>query len=366
MIYDIVKEDGKEKSMLTLGIESSCDETALALVYDGKMVAQSLYSQAKLHALFGGVVPELASRQHYTALSHCMEELLSQVPYTMEDIDCIAVARGPGLLGSLLVGIAFAKGLAFTLQKPLVGVNHLHAHLFAAGLEYPLSFPFIGILISGGHTYIYYCSSYTECTILGRTLDDAVGEVFDKIGKMLGMEYPAGRRIEEFALKAQSDTVFTHPYCKVKTIDCSFSGLKTQVLQYIQKHPECILKHHRTTPEENPYCAYVCASITRTIAETLTHKVILALEHCNENKLPYSALVLGGGVAANQYIRHALRECSETYMCPLYTPSLSLCTDNAYMIAYLGQQLYKSGYYHSSSLSAIPRGSIVPVDYLKM
>lgn len=350
--------------MLTLGIESSCDETAIAIVHDGTMVAQSLYSQAQLHALFGGVVPELASRRHYMALAHCMEEVFAGTAYSMQDIDCIAVARGPGLLGSLLVGIAFAKGLSFSLQKPLIGVNHLHAHLFATGMEYTLTFPFIGLLLSGGHTYIYYCTSYTECTILGRTLDDAVGEVFDKIGKMLGMEYPAGRRIEEFALQGEPQALFTNPYCKAKTMDYSFSGLKTQVLQYIRMNPECILSHYKDTPEKNPYCATVCASITQTITETLLSKVQLACEYCNENDLPYSALVLGGGVSANGFIRCSLEDFCSSIACPFYTPALTLCTDNAYMIAYLGEQLYKKGYYHSSTLSAIPRGVLVPVDYM--
>ena len=349
--------------MLVLGIESSCDETAVALVHDGTMIAQSLYSQAQLHSLFGGVVPELASRKHYSAFSYCMEELFSNVSYSMKDIDCIAVARGPGLLGSLLVGLAFAKGLSFTLQKPLIGVNHLHAHIFSVGLEYPLQFPFLGILLSGGHTYIYYCTSYIECKILGRTLDDAVGEVFDKVGKMLGMEYPAGKYIEQFAMRAQAQSLFTSPYCKVRTMDCSFSGLKTQAFQYINAHPECVLQNHKTSPEENLACAIVCASLTQTIVDTIIHKIMLAFTYCNENSLPYSALVLGGGVAANIFIRRALQLCCEKYECLFYTPSISLCTDNAYMIAYLGEQLYRNGYYHSSSLCAIPRGTLVPIDY---
>lgn len=351
--------------MLTLGIESSCDETAIALVKDGSMIAQAMYSQATLHALFGGVVPELASRKHYEAIAHCVDEVFSDIEYTLHDVDCIAVARGPGLLGSLLVGIAFAKGLAFALQKPLVGVNHLHAHLFASGMEYELALPSLGILLSGGHTYTYYITSYADCTILGRTLDDAVGEVFDKVGKMLGMSYPAGKTIEQFALKGEMQALFTPPYCKENTLDYSFSGLKTQLLHYIRANPECVLAHHTMTPDENMHCAMVCASLTHAVTYSITHKVTLTLQHCMKECLQCESLLLGGGVVANSFIRKALCDIGQKHGYMLSIPSPALCTDNAYMIAYLGACLYNEGYYHSSNLTPIPRGRTIPWDYHK-
>lgn len=351
--------------MLTLGIESSCDETAVALICNGRMIRQELYSQAQVHALFGGVIPELASREHYTALSYCMEKLFLETEYNLKDVDCISVARGPGLLGSLLVGIAFAKGLAFSLQKPLVGVNHLHAHIAVAGLEFPLQFPFLGILLSGGHTYTYYCTSYTDFSILGRTLDDAVGEVLDKIGKMLGMAYPAGKCIEEFAMIADSEPLFTNPYCNTKTMDYSFSGLKTQALHYIRTNPECIVEKRTTLPQENPYCATLCASLLRTVTATIQTKIELALQCLQESSLPCYSLVLGGGVAANSFIRTALKNIADTHSMDFFTPHRSLCTDNAYMIAALGEQLIRRGLYHTHTLSAIPRGQSIPFDYLQ-
>lgn len=224
--------------MLCLGIETSCDETALALVRDGAVIADVMSSQADVHALFGGVVPELASREHYRLIGALCDEVLRRAGVTAADIDVVAVARGPGLLGSLLVGMGFAKGLALATGARLVGVNHLHAHLLAAGIDAELPYPALGLLVSGGHTHIYRLESPRHMPLLGRTLDDAAGEAFDKVAKQLGLAYPGGRTIDELGRKGRvNPSMFPRPYVDNDNLDFSFSGLKTAAGLVVQANP---------------------------------------------------------------------------------------------------------------------------------
>lgn len=223
--------------MLCLGIESSCDETALALVEDGRLLGSVLASQSNVHALFGGVVPELASREHYRYVGPLFDELMQRCGTKPADLDLVAAARGPGLLGSLLVGVAFAKTLALGLGAPFLGVNHLHAHLLAVGLEHELVFPALGLLVSGGHTHLYRLESPWRCLLLGRTLDDAAGEAFDKVGKLLGLAYPGGQLLDALARTgAASPKLFPRPYLDNDNLDFSFSGLKTAAAVFIERN----------------------------------------------------------------------------------------------------------------------------------
>ena len=227
--------------MLTLGIETSCDETAVALVDGGRLLGEKIATQIDLHALFGGVVPEIASREHLRVLPRLFNELMAENGKSPEEIDAIAVARGPGLLGSLLVGVSFAKGLCMSTSASLVGVNHLWAHLLAPGLAGELHFPALGLLVSGGHTHIYLIRSPIEFELLGRTLDDAAGEAFDKVAKLLNLPYPGGRYIDLLAQGAEPDKkLFPRPYIDNQTLDFSYSGLKTAVANYVSAHPELV------------------------------------------------------------------------------------------------------------------------------
>ncbi|MBG0776469.1 MAG: tRNA (adenosine(37)-N6)-threonylcarbamoyltransferase complex transferase subunit TsaD [Desulfovibrionaceae bacterium] len=363
--------------MLCLGIETSCDETALALVRDGRVLGQALSSQADAHALFGGVVPEIASREHYRLLAPLYRDLLARTAVRPEEIDVVAVARGPGLLGSLLVGLGFAKGLALGLSARLVGVNHLHAHLLAASIDpearAEIVFPALGVLVSGGHTHIYHMRSDTDFELLGRTLDDAAGEAFDKVAKMLGLPYPGGAHIDRLGALAEPDPdLFPRPYLDNQNLDFSFSGLKTAVGVFLDSRPDLrvppilpggpgqggvnVEELARLLPE----LPRVCASFTHAVADTLRVKTCRALDRV----APVRSLVVAGGVAANSKVRLTMRAVAEKYGLPVLLPSRELCTDNGIMIAYAGERLARAGRFHGPDLEAIPRGRPVPCDYL--
>lgn len=362
--------------MLCLGIETSCDETGLALVRDGRLLGQVLRTQEELHAVFGGVVPEIASREHYRCLAPLLDRLLAQTGACVSDIDVVAVARGPGLLGSLLTGMAFAKGLALGAGAKLIGVNHLQAHLLAAGLEQELQFPALGVLVSGGHTNLYLMHSAARMERLGRTLDDAAGEAFDKVAKMLNFPYPGGRHIDRLAQLAEPDVeLFPRPYLDNQNLDFSFSGLKTAVAVHLDAHPELRLPMMGepgagaldATPENSPL-AVVCASLNFAIADTLRVKAQRAL-----SRLPQvRALILAGGVAANTMIRESMAKVAreartkERNGLAFITPSPGLCTDNGAMIAFAGELLAREGYAHGLDVDGIPRGRAVPLDYAEM
>lgn len=354
--------------MLCLGIETSCDETALALVRDGRLVHALMSSQADVHALFGGVVPELASREHYRLIGPLYDSLLQTAGVTLSEIDAIAVARGPGLLGSLLVGMAFAKGLALAGNIPLVGVNHLHAHLLAAGLEQPLRYPALGLLVSGGHTHIYRIDAPDRFTLMGRTLDDAAGEAFDKVAKMLNLPYPGGRILDELGRKGTPEPrLFPRPYVDNDNLDFSFSGLKTSLQTYIEAHPglRLDLEDSRRVCAGSlvpQHLADMCASFNLAVAETLCIKLERALDR--QEGQDAGSIIIAGGVAANSWIREYAAKLAVKRGIDLVMPSPALCTDNGAMIAYTGWELAKAGLFHGLDLEAIPRGRIIPHDYM--
>lgn len=346
--------------MLCLGIETSCDETALALVENGRLTASILSSQADVHALFGGVVPELASREHARLIGPLYDALglEGRAP------DVVAFARGPGLLGSLLVGAGFAKALALGFGARIIGINHLHAHLLAAGLEEPLRFPALGLLVSGGHTHIYRIESPQRFILLGTTLDDAAGEAFDKVGKLLGLPYPAGRLIDELSRSGRVVSgMFRPPYIDNDNLNFSFSGLKTAASLYIEQHPE-LRQQSRNTSTAGQDTANFCASLNQVVAATLKVKFERAFQ--SEQGRGIRSFILAGGVAANSAVRMALRECADQAGLPLAVPSPGLCTDNGSMIAYTGWLLAKEGFAHDFGVSCIPRGTPIPDDLIRM
>lgn len=353
--------------MLCLGIESSCDESALALVRDGVLLAQTLKSQVDVHSLFGGVVPELASREHGRVMGALYGLLLDKAGISGSDIDCIAVARGPGLLGSLLVGVAYAKALALALQKPVVGVNHLHAHILAAGLERKLEFPALALLVSGGHTHIYLVRSASDFELLGRSLDDAAGEALDKFGKMIGLPYPAGRHLDRFSGHGAADAkMFPRPYIDNDNCDFSFSGLKTAALNMVEKDPALYVGFDPSGAEpELPEgerglrIAGVCASYIQAVADTL----VVKLRRAHAKYGGARSLILAGGVAANSRVRASVAALAEELGLELVIPGPALCTDNAAMIAYNGWLLHNAGLAHALDFAAVPRGRHVPDDY---
>lgn len=347
--------------MLCLGIESSCDETALALVKDGRLLDAVLASQVDMHALFGGVVPELASREHYRYMGPLYDALMARNGRTMADLDVVAVSRGPGLLGSLLVGVAFAKGLALASGARLVGVNHLHAHLLAAGLEQELPFPALGLLVSGGHTHLYRMEGPDTFVTLGRTLDDAAGEAFDKAGKLMGLAYPAGKLMDELAAGGDAEAVsFPRPYVHNDTLDFSFSGLKTAAASFLDSLPaeRRWPRPVRTAAGAPQVLRDCCAAYTQAVVDTLLIKTGRALDRHPDLK----TLVLAGGVAANSHLRRQAEALMRRRGGRLVTPSLRLCTDNACMVAYAGWRLAEAGAWHDLTLEAIPRGRPIPDD----
>ena len=353
--------------MRILGIETSCDETAVALVEDGRLLGEQLATQIDVHALFGGVVPEIASREHLRVLPRLFDELMAETGCQPGDIDGVAVARGPGLLGSLLVGVSFAKGLCLSADAFLIGVNHLWAHLLAPGLAGELRFPALGLLVSGGHTHTYRIESPVEFELLGRTLDDAAGEAFDKVAKVLNFPYPGGRFIDELAREAEPDkTLFPRAFIDNPSLDFSFSGLKTAVANYIAAHPELVFAEMADPEavaalegERRERLAEVCASFNWSVADTLRIKVERALKQAG----PVRSLIVAGGVAANSMVRETMGRLAGENRLELTLPDLHLCTDNGAMIAHAGWLMAKAGYRHSLDLEAVPRGRVVPLDW---
>jgi len=359
--------------MLVLGVETSCDETGLALVRDGVLAGQVLASQTEMHAVFGGVVPEIASREHQRVLPGLFAELVRATGVAAADIDAVAVARGPGLLGSLLVGLSFAKGLCLGAGAELIGVNHLHAHLLAPGLERELTFPALGLLVSGGHTHLYRMDSPTRFELLGRTLDDAAGEAFDKVAKLLNLPYPGGRYLDELGQGAAADPdMFPRAYVHNDNLDFSFSGLKTAAAEFLAAHPGLVFasmpdaaalraKGARALAEHPDELCRVCASFNLAVAESLRIKAERALGRTQGLR----ALVVAGGVAANSFVRAAMTDLAAARGLDLFLPGLALCTDNAAMVAYAGWQALSAGFRHNLDLESVPRGRAVPEDWTR-
>ena len=331
--------------MLVLGIESSCDETAAAVVNEGKLLSNIIASQIKDHSAYGGVVPEIASRKHIEAISPVIVEALGQANVALKDIEGIAVTRGPGLIGSLLVGLSAAKALAYGLGVPFVGVNHLEGHIMASFLmEKKPQFPFAALVVSGGHTNVYQVRNYHEFQLLGQTRDDAAGEAFDKAAKLLDLGYPGGVVIDKMA-KCGNPRAFDFPRAMKDSPDFSFSGLKTSLLVMLKK------RGCRFSDEELPD---VVASYQEAIMDVLVEKTIKA---ARENSI--DQVVVCGGVAANSRLRQRFAEAASAARMGLFIPPMVLCTDNAAMIAALGEIMLKNGRRDTLDLNAVSRWPLV-------
>ncbi len=328
--------------MLVLGIETSCDETAAAVLDRGEKILSSVVaSQDQLHASYGGVVPELASRRHIEVILPVVESALANAGVGLQDLGAIAVTQGPGLVGSLLVGCSVAKALAYVHRLPLVGVNHLEGHIFAAFLAEPKpAYPFLALVVSGGHTALYLAEERLRYTLIGQTRDDAAGEAFDKVAKLLGLGYPGGPVIERTAQSGDPKAI-AFPVAQISdgASDFSFSGIKTAVSLFVK----------RRAPLSDQAVADVAASFQATAVKMLTVKTVRAAR-----RLGVKRIVLTGGVAANRALRAALQAEAEARGWELYIPSPSLCTDNAVMIAAAGYTRLLAGERASLALNALP------------
>lgn len=317
--------------MRVLGIESSCDETAAAIVVDGNQILSSIVaSQVDVHHLYGGVVPELASRKHIEAIVPVVFQAVTASGLTADQIDAVAVTQGPGLVGALLVGFSFAKSYAYANGIPFVGVDHLEGHLYSVLLsDNPPSFPYVALLASGGHTGVYYVEAKGHYHLLGQTRDDAAGEAYDKVAKILGLGYPGGAVIDRLAHQGDPGRItFKRPYLDKERFDFSFSGIKSAVLRHVQNHPEAATQHQ----------ADIAAGFQEAVVDVLVHKIVYAakVKHCRH-------LALVGGVAANKLLRARLEEQASAKGLSFHIPSLALCGDNAAMIAGIGHYYLKAG-----------------------
>lgn len=325
-----------EKDILTLGIESSCDETSVAVVKNGREILSNIIdTQIPIHEKYGGVVPEIASRNHIEAISRVTQKALEEANVTFEDIDAITPTYGPGLVGALLVGLSYAKALSFAINKPLVGVNHIQGHIAANYITYPeLEPPFLCIMMSGGNTQLVHVKNYNSFEVLGKTRDDAIGEAFDKVARVVGLGYPGGPKVDKLAEEGNPDSIEL-PKTHFKNLDFSFSGIKTAVINL----------HHKM-PDINK--ADLCASFEKTVTEILIENTQKALKQINVN-----TVVLAGGVSANSYIRNSFLKLQDKGI-KVYMPDLKLCTDNAAMIASAGYYNFINGEKSELDLNAIP------------
>ena len=327
--------------MNILSFESTCDETAVAVVQDGrKILTDQIFSQAKLHAVYGGVVPEIASRSHVEAISLLTERALEDAGLTRAETDAVAVSYAPGLIGAVLVGVNFAKAVASVLQVPLIPVHHIRGHIAANYLAFPeLEPPFVCLAISGGNTLIIDVRDYTDMHILGATRDDAAGECFDKTARVLGLPYPGGKPIDDLA-RGGDDTKYAFPIAHVEghPYDMSFSGLKTAVIN---------LAHHAEQTGEKLDRASLAASFTKAVSDSLVPRTMQAVK-----ELGYQRLAVAGGVAANSRIRKDFHDASEREKIDLFIPPLKLCGDNGAMVGAQGYYEYLAGTRAGSDLNA--------------
>ena len=324
------------KDILTLGIESSCDETSVAVVKNGREILSNIIdTQIPIHEKYGGVVPEIASRNHIEAISRVTKLALKEANVEFKDIDAITPTYGPGLVGALLVGVSYAKALSYAINKPLVGVNHIQGHIAANYLTYKeLKPPFLCLLVSGGNTQIVFVKDYTEFEVLGKTRDDAIGEAFDKVARVVGLDYPGGPKVDKLAKEGQANIKLPKTHFE-NSLDFSFSGIKTAVIN---------INHN--TKDINK--ADLCASFEKTVTEVLIENVEKAVEQTG-----MKSLAIAGGVSANSYIRNEILKL-ESENLKVYMPDLKLCTDNAAMIASAGYYNFVSGRRDELDLNAVP------------
>ena len=334
--------------MNILAVESSCDETAVAIVRDGRQVlTDCIASQVELHRIYGGVVPEIASRKHIEAIYGLADHALEKAQLKRSDIDAVAVTYAPGLIGAVLVGVNFAKAAALALNKPLIPVHHIRGHIAANYLAYPeLKPPFLCLVVSGGHTMIVHVKDYTDMEILGTTLDDAAGECFDKVGRVLGMPYPGGAALDKAAQQGD-ETKYSLPRSKpgANPYDMSFSGLKTASLNLI---------HHAQQVGEELDVPSLCAAFTAAVSDTLVPRVVMAMEQTGLRKL-----AVAGGVAANSRIRRDITAAAEKLGAEVFMPPLSLCGDNGAMIGAQAYYEYLADNIADMSLNAYATKSIL-------
>ena len=322
--------------ILTLGIESSCDETSVAVVKNGREVLSNIIdTQIPIHEKYGGVVPEIASRNHIEAISRVTKKALKEANITFDDIDVVCPTYGPGLVGALLVGLSYGKALSYALNKPLVGVNHIQGHIAANYITYKeLKPPFLCLLVSGGNTQIIYVKDYTEFEMLGKTRDDAIGEAFDKVARVVGLGYPGGPKVDKLAKEGSPNIEFPKTYFE-NSLDFSFSGITTAVINFNHK-----------TPNINK--ADLCASFEKAVTEVLIENVKRAIKQTGATKL-----AIAGGVSANSYIRSEILKLERENL-KVYMPDMKLCTDNAAMIASAGYFEFLNGNINELDLNAVP------------
>jgi len=332
-----------KKDTLILAIESSCDETACAVVKNGREVLSNvIYSQIDLHKIYGGVVPEIASRKHIEKINQVVDKALKDSNKTFDDMDAIAVTYGPGLVGALLVGVAHAKALSFALNKPLVGVHHIEGHISANYIENKdLEPPFLCMVVSGGHTHLVMVNDYGKYEIIGKTRDDAAGEAFDKVARAIGLGYPGGPKIDKLA-KTGNPNAIEFPKANIDgaPYDFSFSGVKSAVLNYLNM---CQMKNIEINKAD------IAASFQKAVVDAIVEKTMLV---ANEKKI--TKVALAGGVAANSTLRETMMKACKDNNIEFYSPSLALCTDNAAMIGAAAYYEYKNGVRHGYDLNAIP------------
>lgn len=326
-----------------LAIESSCDETAAAVVVDGREVRSNIiYSQIELHKLYGGVVPEIASRKHVEKVNQVIRAAMQEADVTWDVIDAVAVTYGPGLVGALLVGVSAAKALAYAKKKPLIGVHHIEGHIAANYIENPdLKPPFMCMVASGGHSHLVYVKDYNTFEIVGRTRDDAAGEAFDKVARAIGLGYPGGPKIDKLAKEGNGEAIhFPRAFMEDAPYDFSFSGLKSAVLNYLNG---CEMKHREVNRAD------VAASFQQAVVDVLTDNSVRAAKAYG-----CESLALAGGVASNSSLRTCMREAAEKNGLHFYHPSGIFCTDNAAMIGVAGYYNYMAGIRDGLDLNAVP------------
>ena len=330
------------KDIVILGIESSCDDTSIGISRNGIILA-NIVSNQDIHEKYGGVVPELASRQHQKNIIPTITTALKKAKINISEIDGIAYTKGPGLMGSLLVGSSFAKSLSLSLNKPLIAINHMEAHVLANFIDHDIKTPCICLTASGGHTELVLVQGIHNMSLIGQTLDDSAGETFDKCAKIIGLKYPGGPQIEKYAKKGAKNTFhFTIP--KVKDLNFSFSGLKTNIIQLIERE----VTKNKYFIKENIHD--LCASIQHTIIETLIQKLKLSIQ-----KYQIQTIAISGGVAANELFRHRIKELEKTNKVNISIPKKEYSTDNGAMIAIAGHHKYSVGIITDFSINVNPR-----------